>query len=86
MRMEPADDVADHFGGLLVGLIRRQPQQPHGVKDAPMHRLKAVAGIGQGALGDGGQRVRQIALFERLAQVDDALVVAGRQDVVLVSH
>ena len=33
-----------------------------------MHRLQPVARIGQRALGDGGKRIGQIALGQRLAQ------------------
>jgi len=35
-----------------------------------VHRLQSVARVRQRAAGDGGQRVLQIALFERLAQRD----------------
>ena len=38
------------------------------VQHAAMHRLQPVAHIGQRALGDGGQRIGEIALGQRLAQ------------------
>ncbi len=75
MRMERAHHVADDLGGFLVGPIRVEPQQPHAVEDAPVHRLQPVAGIGQRALRDGRQRIGEVALLQRLAQVDDRLVV-----------
>ena len=35
-----------------------------------MHRLQPVARIGQRAMHDGGKRVGEVALLERLAQGD----------------
>ena len=41
-----------------------------------MHRFEAVARIRQSAMHDGGERISEVALLERLAQ-RDLLHVAG---------
>ncbi len=81
MRMEIAHHVADDLGGFLQRGAGIEPQQPHPVQNAPMHRLQAVARIGQRAMHDGGERVGEIALLERLAQRDllDLAPVWGNQ-------
>ncbi|MGY4333644.1 hypothetical protein ACVWWG_008061 [Bradyrhizobium sp. LB7.2] len=68
MRMERAHHVADDFGGFFERRAGVEPEQPHAVEDAPVHRLQAVAGIGQRAVHDGRKRVGKIALFQRLTQ------------------
>ena len=68
MRMERAHHVADDLGGFLERCARFEPQQPHAVEDAPVHRLQAVAGVRQRAMHDGRKRVGEIALFQRIAQ------------------
>ena len=70
MRMERAHHVADDLGGFLERRAGIEPQQPHAVEDAPMHRLQAVAGIRQRAVHDGRERIGEIALLERVAQRD----------------
>ena len=47
-----------------------EPQQAHGVQQAPVHRLQPVARVRQRAVHDGRQRIGEIALFQRLAQRD----------------
>ena len=81
MRMEIAHHVADDLGGLLGSGSRIEPQQPHAVKDAAMHRLQPVTRIGQRALHDGRERIGQIALLQRLPQRDllHVLVLGGNQ-------
>ena len=76
MRMERAHHVADDLGRFLERRAGIEPQQPHAVEDAPMHRLQPVAGVRQRAVHDGRQRVSEIALFQRIAQHD--LVNFGR--------
>jgi hypothetical protein len=49
---------------------RGSAAEPHGVHDAPVHGLQPVAHIGQRAVHDGRQRIGEIALLERLLQVD----------------
>ena len=68
MGMIFADHVADDAGAFLETRRGIETQQPHGVHQAAMHRLEAVAHIRQGALGDGGERIGQIALGQRLGQ------------------
>ncbi len=43
--------------------------------DAAVHRLQPVARIGQRALRDGRERIGEIALLQRLAEIDDLGVV-----------
>jgi len=68
MRMERAHHVADDFGGFLERRAGVQPQQPHTVENAAVHRLQPVAGVRQRAVHDGRERVSEIALLERIAQ------------------
>ncbi len=70
VRMEFADHVADHARRFLEGLARVEPQLPHGVEQPPVHRLEPVARVRQRAVHDGGKRVGEIALFQRVAQRD----------------
>ena len=68
VRMELADDVADHARAFLERRAGVEAQLLHGVEQPPVHRLEPVARIRQRAAGDGGERVLQIALFQRVAQ------------------
>ena len=77
MRMELAHHVADDAGAFGEALVGIEPQQPHGVQDAAVHRLQPVAHVGQRAVHDRRQRIGEIALFERLLQVDRLDVVAA---------
>ena len=68
MRMEIAHHVADDLRRLLKRRAGIEAQQPHAVEDAPVHGFEPVARVGQRAMHDGGQRISEIALFQRLAQ------------------
>ncbi len=68
MRVELADHVADHAGAFLEAGGRIEPQQMHGVDQPPVHRLQPVAHIRQRARHDGGQRIGEIALGQRVRQ------------------
>ena len=68
VRMEFADDVADDAGAFLEGRAGVETQQLHGVQQPSMNRLESVARVRERAAGDGGERVLQIALFQRFAQ------------------
>ena len=46
-----------------------EAQLAHGVEDAPVHGLQAVAHVGQRAVHDGGQRVGEVALFQRILEL-----------------
>ena len=76
MRMERAHHVADDLGRFLERCAGLEPQQPHAVQDAAMHRLQPVAGVRQRAVHDGREGIGEIALLERIAQHD--LVNFGR--------
>ncbi len=66
MRVELADHVAHHTRALLEAGRRIEPEQVHRVDQAPVHRLQSVAHIGQRARHDGGERVGEIALGQRV--------------------
>ena len=70
VRMERAHHVADDFCRLLERRAGVEAQQAHAVEDAPVHRLQPVAGVRQGTVHDGRERVGEIALFQRIAQHD----------------
>ena len=61
VRMVLAHRVADGAGGLVVGAVRREIQLGHRIEDAAMHRLQAVADVGQGAADDHAHRVIEVA-------------------------
>ena len=61
--------LTHHGRRLDVPAVRREVQvRPHRVQDAPLHRLQAVADIGQGSRGDHAERVIEIARPRRLRQ------------------
>ena len=68
MGMIFADHIADDAGAFLEAGGGVEAQQPHGMHQAAMHRLEAIAHIRQGALGDGGKRIGEVALGQRLGQ------------------
>ncbi len=72
VRMELADHVADDAGAFLVAGGGIEAQLMHRMEDAAMHRLQPIAHIGQGARHDRRQRVGQIALAERVGEIDVA--------------
>ena len=79
VRMEGAHHVADDLRAFLERRARVEPQHMHAVENAPVDGLQAVARVRQRAVGDGRERIAQIALFERLAQID------GRRDALLAA-
>ena len=81
VRMEITHHVADDLRRFLERRARIEPKEPHAVEDAAMHRLQPVARIRQRAMHDGGERIGQIALLERLAQRDllHAIRFGGRR-------
>ena len=68
VRVELADHVADHAGAFLEAGGGIEPQLVHRVDQPPVHRLQPVAHIRQRARHDGGQRIGQIALGQRVRQ------------------
>ena len=68
--MEVAHRVADDLGAFAELALRLEAELLHGVEQPPMHRLQPVAHVGQRAVHDGGERISEVALFQRLAQID----------------
>ena len=70
VRVVVAHHLADDLGALLVAAGGVELQLAHGVEDAPVHGLQAVAHVGQRAVHDGRQRVGEVALLQRILQQD----------------
>ena len=68
--MEVAHGVADDLGAFAELALGAEPELLHGVEQPPMHGLQPVAHVGQRAVHDGGERVGEVALLQRLAQID----------------
>ncbi len=58
------------FGAFLEGRGGIEPEQPHGIEKPAMDRLQTIAHIGRGPVHDGRERIGEIALFQRFAQID----------------
>ncbi len=71
------DDITDNTGRLLVGARIGVGQILHGVEDAAVNRLEAVAGVGQGATDDDAHRIVNIGGGHLLFNVD--ALHTGRQ-------
>ncbi len=70
VRVILAQHLAHNLGALDVLAVGQQPHIVHGVQDAPMHRLEAVADIGQGAADDDRHRIVEIRPAHLLFNVD----------------
>ena len=70
VRMEFADHVADDARDFLNAAPGSSRSCRIAIQDAAVHRLEPVARVRQRAVHDGRQRIREIALLERLAQRD----------------
>ena len=70
VRVVVAHHVADDLGALAVLGVGGQVLLPHRVEDAALHRLQAVAHVGQRARGDDRQRVVEIARLRGFVQRD----------------
>ena len=70
VRMERAHHVADDLRAFLEGRAGVEPEDVHAVEDAAVHGLQPVARVGKRPPHDGGKGVGEIALLERVAQVD----------------
>ena len=68
MRVILADHVADHARRFLEPRPRVEPQLPHRIKHAAVHRLQPVARVGQRAVHDCRERILKIALAQGAAQ------------------
>ncbi len=70
VRVVFTDHVADDTRRLLVGLVPVIGKLVHREQHAPVHRLQAVAHIGQCAADDDAHRIVQIGLAHLLFQAD----------------
>ena len=87
VRVVRPHDVADHLGALVVRPIGSEPVVEHGVEDPAVHRLEAVADVGQGPGDDDRHGVleeRALHLLLDLDRFDGPAdrVLAGRRSVV----
>ena len=69
VRVVFADDVADDACRFLVGLVPVVSELAHGVQDAPVHGLQAVADIGQRAADDDAHGVVEIRLAHLVFEI-----------------
>ena len=90
VRMEVAHRVAHDLGRLHVLLVPVEPQPLHGVEDAPVHGLQAVAHVGQRAGDDHAHGVLEVRALHLLGERDGSdvarLFAAGRLVVGVVGH
>ena len=70
MRMERAHHVADDLRAFLEGRAGVKAENVHAVENAAVHGFQSVAGVGKRPPHDGGKGISEIALLERIAQVD----------------
>ena len=76
VRVVVAHHVADDLGALAVLDVGGQVLLPHRVEDAALHRLQAVAHVGQRPRRDDREGVIEIARLRRFVQRDRAGAVA----------
>ena len=87
VRVELADHVADGARSLLGLCLRRQVELRHGVNDAALHRLEAVADVRQGAIEYDVHGVGQVGPFGvRLERKPLHAVVRGQDSGRLLGH
>ncbi|MNL67598.1 hypothetical protein D3C87_1922000 [compost metagenome] len=60
---------ADDLGAFAEGGVRPEAHLAHRIDDTAMDRLQSVTDVRQRAVHDGGQRIGEIALFERCLEV-----------------
>ncbi len=65
-----AEHLADDAGGLLVSRVGADAHVVHGVEDAAVHGLEAIAGVGQGAGHDDAHGVVEVRLAHLLVNLD----------------
>ena len=78
------DDVAHDARAFLEARAGVEPELAHGEEHAPVHGLEPVAHVGQRAVHDGGKGVSQVALFQRVLQLDG--LHGRREENRFVSH
>jgi hypothetical protein len=77
VRVVLADHVADDARALLVGPVPVVVQLVHREQHAPVHRLEAVARIGQGAADDHAHRVVEVRAPHLLFEADGRVSLAN---------
>ena len=70
VRVVFAEHVADDARGLAEGLVRRDAELVHGIEDAAMHGLEAVAHVGQRAADDDRHRIGNKRFFQLVLDVE----------------
>ena len=79
VRMELAEHVAHRARRLDVLGCRREAKFGHGVDDAPLHRLQAVADVRQGAVVDDVHRIVEVRPFRVGAQRQPLVALVRRR-------
>ena len=69
VRMVLADDIADDARGFLIRLVPVVAQLAHGVQHAPVHRLQAVAHVGQRTADDYAHGVIEIGFAHLVFEI-----------------
>ena len=80
VRVILAEHIAHDAGAFAVRPIRCQAQFVHRVEDAALHRLEAIAGIGQGPTHDHAHRVLEVGALHLLMQGDRLNALLGHPD------
>ena len=62
--------IANDTRRLLEPGIGVQPQLPHRIEEPPVHRFQTITYIRQSPVHDGRQRISEVTLFQRFAQID----------------
>ena len=80
MGMELTDHIADDAGAFLEALVGIELQLLHGVDEAAVNGLEPIPHIGKRPVHDRRERIGQITLFKRVAQIDDLNPIIGGQN------
>ena len=64
------NNIADHAGGLFIGLIPIVVELVHGEQDAPVHRLQTIPNVWQGPTDNHTHRVIKIGLLHLVFDID----------------
>ena len=82
VRVIAAQHVTDHAGALdglgtcvVVRAAVAQPHAGHGIQNAALHRILAIAHIGQGTAFDHAERVFKVGALGVVAQRDVAVAI-----------
>ncbi len=78
VRVVFAEHVSDDGRALLVGTPRQESQLVHRIEDAPVHRLQAIAHIGQRALHDDAHRIVEERFLQLVFDEPGKNAFAGR--------